>query len=242
MDTGDFIEVTTAGSWSFAGNTAQNFDAHVSKSVPLYLESHELIKKLSDFYIRNDCTILDIGCSTGTLLYEIGKRHSRIKSFSMIGVDPVKEMCEKASEKFDMLNSNAGISAEIYSQSLMDIEVPMCSFITCVYTMQFIHPSIRQSFIDKIYASLEWGGAFILFEKIRGEDARFQDIYTSLYNEYKLDSGYTAEQIVNKSLSLKGVLEPFSSLGVEGLLRRGGFEDISPIFQYLCFKGYLAIK
>ena len=157
MDTGDFIEVTTAGSWSFAGNTAQNFDAHVSKSVPLYLESHELIKKLSDFYIRNDCTILDIGCSTGTLLYEIGKRHSRIKSFSMIGVDPVKEMCEKASEKLDMLNSNAGISAEIYSQSLMDIEVPMCSFITCVYTMQFIHPSIRQSFIDKIYASCRVG-------------------------------------------------------------------------------------
>ena len=34
----------------------------------------------------------------------------------------------------------------------------------------------RQKLIDKLYNSLNWGGGLILFEKIRGNDARFQDI------------------------------------------------------------------
>ena len=44
----------------------------------------------------------------------------------------------------------------------------------------FVYPPIfkpksRQLFINKIYNSLNWGGALILYEKIRGPDARFQD-------------------------------------------------------------------
>ncbi len=29
------------------------------------------------------------------------------------------------------------------------------------YTIQFIHPKLRQELINKIYESLNWGGAFI---------------------------------------------------------------------------------
>ena len=30
--------------------------------------------------------------------------------------------------------------------------------------------------IKKIYKSLNWGGGFIMFEKVRAPDARFQDL------------------------------------------------------------------
>ena len=86
------------------------------------------------------------------------------------------------------------------------------------------------------------GGAFILFEKIRADDARFQDIFTTLYNEYKINNGYSCDEIISKTLSLKGVLEPFSTSGNYGLLQRAGFQDIQNVFQYLCFQGILAIK
>ena len=36
--------------------------------------------------------------------------------------------------------------------------------ISC-YTIQFIEPKFRQNVIDKIYKSLNWGGAFVIFEK-----------------------------------------------------------------------------
>jgi tRNA (cmo5U34)-methyltransferase len=93
-----------------------------------------------------------------------------------------------------------------------------------------------------VFESLNWGGAFILFEKVRGNDARFQDIMTSMYNEYKIAQGYSSEEILSKSRSLKGVLEPFSTQGNLDLLRRAGFVDITTIFKYVCFEGFLAIK
>ena len=109
-------------------------------------------------------------------------------------------------------------------------------------TVQFIDPSIRQNLIDKIYLSLAWGGAFFFIEKVRGSDARFQDILNQFYNEFKLDNGFSYEEILNKTMSLKGVLEPFSSEGNLGLLKRAGFQDIMTVMRWGCFEGVIAIK
>jgi tRNA (cmo5U34)-methyltransferase len=114
--------------------------------------------------------------------------------------------------------------------------------IVCYYTVQFIDPSVRQELMDKLYASLNWGGALLLFEKVRGSDARFQDILTTLYTDYKLRKGYTPEEIISKTRSLKGVLEPFSTQGNIDMLKRAGFVDINTVQKYLCFEGFLAIK
>ena len=110
------------------------------------------------------------------------------------------------------------------------------------YTLQFINPKYRQLVLNKIYKSLNWGGAFFLFEKIRGSDARFQDMYTNLYHDFKQSNGFSIKQIDEKAKSLRGVLEPFSEKGNLDLLKRAGFIDVSGIFQYLCFRGYLCIK
>lgn len=114
--------------------------------------------------------------------------------------------------------------------------------IIAYYTVQFVPPRHRQALIDRLYQSLNWGGALLLFEKVRGADARFQDIATALYTEFKLDSGYTPDEIVAKTRSLKGVLEPFSSQGNLDLLHRAGFADVMTIFKHVCFEGFLAIR
>ena len=36
---------------------------------------HWLCEQLSDFYVKEDSVIYDIGCSTGTLLKKIASRH-----------------------------------------------------------------------------------------------------------------------------------------------------------------------
>jgi len=108
--------------------------------------------------------------------------------------------------------------------------------------MQFIPPRDRQQLFDRIYEALNWGGAFIMFEKVRAPDARFQDIATGLYNEFKLSQGFDEKEIVGKTRSLKGILEPFSTEGNFALFRRAGFEDVTTISKYICFEGFLAIK
>ena len=102
--------------------------------------------------------------------------------------------------------------------------------------------STRQDLINKLYNNLNWGGALVLFEKVRGPDARFQDIASNLYIDYKLRLNYTPDDIISKSLSLKGILEPFSTKGNIDLLKRAGFKDINTIQKYICFEGFLAIK
>ncbi|MFW6275739.1 MAG: methyltransferase, partial [bacterium] len=60
--------------------------------------------------------------------------------------------------------------------------------------------------------------------------------------EFKINQGFSPEEIISKSQSLKGVLEPFSVQGNIDLLKRAGFKDIETIMKYTCFQGFLAIK
>ena len=52
-----------------------------------------------------------------------------------------------------------------YNKDINKVKFKKKDFITSYYTIQFVQPSYRQSIIDKIYKSLNWGGAFIIFEK-----------------------------------------------------------------------------
>jgi tRNA (cmo5U34)-methyltransferase len=224
------------GNWTFGGDVAKSFDQHVSKSVPLYTEGHDLICDLSDFFVKDDSVVYELGCSTGQLIRKISEHNLSKKNAKFIGIDIEQEMIDYAKEKGGALN------LEFYATDAIQLDMESSDLIVCYYTVQFINPSHRQQLINKIYESLRWGGAFLLFEKVRGADARFQDILTMLYSEYKLRMGYSAEDILSKARSLKGVLEPFSSQGNIDMLKRAGFSDINTIQKYLCFEGFLAIK
>ena len=128
------------------------------------------------------------------------------------------------------------------NDDIVDVELESADLIVSYYTLQFIAPRYRQVIVDKIYQSLNWGGAFLLFEKVRAPDARFQDIMTELYVDYKLDNDFEPMEIFAKTRSLKGVLEPFSTAGNIDLMKRAGFVDFMSVIKYVNFEGFLAIK
>jgi len=233
--TGDNIMAENAN-WKFSGDTVHKFDEHIQRSVPLYEEGHDLIVKVGDFFLHNDSVVYDIGISTGTLAQKILQRN-RSKTIEYIGVEIEEDMCAKARQN---LQEHKNVS--VICDDIMNLDLKKADLIIAYYSIQFMHPKIRQQLIDKIYESLNWGGAFIMFEKVRGSDARFQDILSSLYADFKRDNGFSVEEIFAKSQSLKGVLEPFSVQGNLDLLRRAGFVDIESIMKYICFEGFLAIK
>ena len=237
--TGDNIEATV-GLWNFSGDVVPNFDSHVSKSVPLYHEGHQLICDVSDFFINNDSIAIDIGCSTGSLLLQLAKHNIEKPGARFIGIDCEPDMIDFARQRINPAE-NLNISVQHGDIVETEFDDPL-DLIVSYYTLQFIRPAFRQAVVDKIYQSLNWGGGFLLFEKVRAPDARFQDMLTSLYNDYKLNQGYTASDIITKSRSLKGVLEPFSNQANIDMLKRAGFSDIISIQKYICFEGFLAIK
>jgi len=236
---GDNIETQNAN-WRFSGETVKNFDQHVEKSVPLYNEGHTLICDISDFFLSDNSIVYEIGCSTGALISKIAK-HNSSKKVDYFAIDIEKDMITAAKKMatVEKINNVEFIHNDFNELNVDDESV---NFVVCYYTMQFISPALRQKTFDKIYRMLKWGGGFVIFEKTRAPDARFQDIMSLLYTEYKLKKGYTSDEIISKSRSLKGVLEPFSLDGNIGLMNRAGFKDICSIQKYICFEGFLAIK
>lgn len=232
---GDSISAPNAN-WSFGGDVAKTFDEHVSKSVPFYNEGHTLIAQLSDFFMTNGSVGYEIGCSTGGLMETLAEQNKG-KDVRLIGLDVEKDMIEMAKSRCGAYDS---VSLQVADAVEFDFEP--ADLIVAYYTVQFIKPKFRQMLFDKIYSSLNWGGAFLLFEKVRGPDARFQDMMTAVYTDYKLMQGYDEVEIVGKTRSLKGVLEPFSTQGNLDLLSRAGFKDTMTVFKYVAFEGMLAIK
>ena len=233
---GDKIDAGNAR-WSFGGNVAESFDSHVEKSVPLYHEGHELIAKISDFFLHDGSVCYEIGSSTGALTCMLAERHADT-DVHYVGLDNQDSMSKYAQKRAEGIDRNI----EFKTTDVLDFDFEPCDLVVAYYTVQFILPKHRQTLINTIYESLNWGGSFLLFEKVRACDARFQDISTAVYTDYKLEQGYSPDEIVGKARSLKGVLEPFSTEGNLGLLNRAGFVDVVSVFKYMCFEGFLAIK
>ena len=233
-DSGDGIKAGNAN-WRFDGDVVEQFEEHVRKSVPLYEEGHALIEKLSDYFVKEDSVCYELGSSTGKLSHRLACRHD-FRGAHFIGIEKEEDMVKKAASLYHKPNLSF-IHGDITA-----FEYEKADLIVAYYTVQFIHPKLRQQLIDTIYERLHWGGAFIMFEKVRANDARFQDILTGLYTDYKLEQGYTPDEIIAKSRSLKGVLEPFSTEGNTDMLKRAGFVDIISVQKYINFEGFLAIK
>lgn len=236
---GDGIVANNAN-WSFAGEAAERFDEHVSKSVPLYDAGHQIVCGLSDFFVASDSVVYEFGCSTASLTLKLAEHNREKQGARFVGIDVEPEMIEKAEAK----RLAAGLeNVRFMADDILAVEFEPADFIVAYYTVQFVRPMVRQMLIDRIYNALNWGGCFVMFEKVRGPDARFQDIMTAMYSyDYKLAQGYSPEEIVSKARSLKGVLEPFSTQGNLDMLARAGFKDVTTIMKYISFEGLVAIK
>jgi tRNA (cmo5U34)-methyltransferase len=233
---GDNIVSETAN-WKFDGNVARTFGDHVRRSVPLYDMGHELICRLSDFFVNDQSTCYELGCSTGELLYKLAEHNTHKPGCEWIGIDNSPSMVTEAQSRCAAVDS-----IDVVQDDINLVALKRSDFIVAYYTIQFNRPHLRQPLFDKIFESLNWGGALVMFEKVRGPDARFQDMLNALYDDFKREQGFDDHEIMSKSRSLRGILEPYSSQANIDYLHRAGFSDVMPIMKYLNFEGLLAIK
>ena len=223
--------------WTF-NKIEKKFDSHVKKSIPLYNEVHRLCLSCSEFFTHDNATFLDIGCSTGTLTKKFTDKYSaKNYKIKFIGLDTVRSMIKEAKKK------NKDKRTYFKNSSILNFKPKKkINLITSVFTIQFISPNKRQKAYDNIYKILSKGGAFILFEKVLADNSKFQDMYNGIYNDFKRDNNFTEQQIAQKSLSLRGKLESYSSKENKECLHNAGFKKINTIFKWLCFEGTICIK
>ena len=156
MLAGDSIE-TQRGAWTFGGNVADTFVTHAERSIPLYHQGHALICRLSDFFMLPGSVGYELGTSTGQLIKHLAEHNAHKEGVRWIGVDRERGMLDKAREHTRGIDN-----IEFVCEELATVNLEKSSMIASYYTMQFVPPRLRQDVFNKIYESLEWGGAHLL--------------------------------------------------------------------------------
>lgn len=234
-DVGDYISAGR-GDWKFSGDMVTHFVDHARKSIPFYDEGHKVVRRLSDYFISAGSQAYELGSSTGELSSLLAEFHSHKEGVRVTGIDSQDDMIHYAKKA----HSQTGLSFDV--GDVVTYDYKPASFVVSYYCIQFIPPKDRQRLFDHIYASLDWGGCFVVFDKVRAPDARFQDMMTGLYYDFKSDNGYSDSEIMEKARSLRGIQEPYSSEENVRYFERSGFKDVMSVFKYLSFEGFIGVK
>lgn len=236
--------IQNPGNWEFNEGIVDDFDDHIYRSIPRYKDCHNLGVIVSDFFLNDGSKIYDLGSTSGAFIEKLCLYHKGKKNLNVNCVEIMSNFCKFSEARFKKLELNKFHSIAVINDDIRNIafEEKSIDFITSFFTLQFIKPSLRFEILSTIYRSLNWGGGFIFFEKVRGADARFQDILNYLLNMEKLEREFTHHEILAKSLALVGKMEPFSDFGNREILHQAGFRDIEVIFKHINFQGYLCIK
>ncbi len=246
------------GKWEFNEPVAAVFDNMLQNSIPSYDRMRYLTYRLGRRFVTPGSAIVDLGASLGRAIEpfcaEFGEyiyHHAgdRPEPDSETGnlyccYEVAPAMLERLRENEVLKRAKAYVSSE----SLVEVdtfrysEQVECSLILSVLTLQFTPIEHRQHILDKVYDSLRPGGAFILVEKVLGDDNFLDKLLVDTYYQMKGGNGYSQESIATKRKSLEGVLVPVKAAWNEELLRKAGFGRVECFYRDLNFAGWIAVK
>jgi tRNA (cmo5U34)-methyltransferase len=225
------------GEWRFDKNVSKAFDSHVHKSVPFYDEIQRMVMELSEYFVRDHSVVYDLGSSTGTTLDLLSTTHSGKEDVQFIGFDLSKFMVAEARKKVNRAN------VRFHHKDIMDAEFsPPANFVTSLFTMQFLTLAARRALLNRINEGMIEGGSLLIVEKVSAEHSCFEEVWTELYWDFKRRQGLTAEQILEKANSIRGVLKPLTADENIDLLYQTGFSQVEVFFKWYNWAGFLAVK
>jgi tRNA (cmo5U34)-methyltransferase len=222
----------------------EGFDNHIEMSIRGYNNLHEDVVHLSRYFVEDGRFVIDIGSSTGKTIEAMVKQNYEFSPKAMyVGIE-----CASGFEK-NMEDRVAKLSKEYpkgdfifdYSDVRDGYDYHGVSLVTSLFTLQFMPLSDREEVIQKVYNSLNSGGAFIFAEKVMANDARTQQMLTFNYYDYKRKN-FTEKDIMDKERTLRNMLKPNTWSEIESMLRNVGFKSVQPFWQNHLFVGAIAIK
>lgn len=218
--------------FSFNESVASVFDDMISRSVPFYSVSMELVCKFLAKILPSNARVLDLGCSTANTLLAL---HALRVDLRLCGIDSSEAMIELATRKARA----HGASLELGLGDITLCELGTSDAVILNYTLQFIEPLKRADFLAKISASLGAKGILVLSEKLQ---TAFSNEITELYEDYKNSQGYSRFEIAKKREALNNVLIPLSQEENKKLCLEAGFSSFECIFRWANFATFIATK
>lgn len=235
---GDKIEQKEAG-WEFDDDVADQFDRHVSQSIPSYHKVQDHTTKIADWFLTDsvDETVYDLGCATGTTIKRLIETRDRDDGVTYVGIDEARPMLKQAEEKIGVYDT-----VRLVEENLsLNPQFPNASLIISLFTLSFIPEDDRRAVLEAAYEDLDNGGALIFVEKTYPQYARFQSLFREHYFDYKQQCFEPAE-VIAKAKTLRGQLRPLTKSEYREMLHDAGFDEIEAWYQKYMWWGIIARK
>jgi len=223
----------------FDDSVVKVFEDMIGRSVPGYTTLLSMLPVLANSFMQSNSRCYDLGCSLGaaTLAIQQGVRQEGVE---IIALDNSPAMIEKCRALTSEHRSQAKVTVRL--ADICESDITGASLVVMNFTLQFIQKEARKSLIDRIYAGLNSGGAFVLSEKIKCTNPIEQNRLTTLHHEFKKANGYSDLEISQKRSALENVLIAETVEQHISRLKSAGFSEVLVWFQCFNFVSFLAIK
>ncbi|MBQ8609875.1 MAG: carboxy-S-adenosyl-L-methionine synthase CmoA [Campylobacter sp.] len=221
--------------FEFDESVASVFDDMVSRSVPFYKQTQELIVLFLSRRLEQGAKVVDLGCSTATTLLELYRLRPDLE---LVGLDSSPAMLQRATNRAN----GYGAKLNLIETDILEYDYGKADAVLLNYTLQFIRPIKRDDFVKKIFASLEYDGLFVFSEKLVYDDKKLDLEMINIYQEYKEAQGYSKFEIAQKRQALENVLIPYSENENKELCKNAGFCNVETLFKWANFASFVAFK
>ncbi|MES2819862.1 MAG: carboxy-S-adenosyl-L-methionine synthase CmoA [Pseudomonadota bacterium] len=228
--------------FAFNEDVARVFPDMIKRSVPGYPTIVENIGVLAAHFARPHSLLYDLGSSLGAVTQAL-RRHVRTDGCRVLAVDNSAAMVERCREYLHAQDAmfQELLPVEVVEGDILALSFQPCSFVALNFTLQFIAPGQRLALLTRIRQALLPGGALILSEKLRFNDAEQHGLLTELHLAFKRANGYSELEIAQKRSALEKVMLPDSLEEHRERLLAAGFSRVVPWFQCLNFASLVAL-
>ena len=214
---------------------AEGFDSHIRQSIRGYEDLVSDCIRISEYFVEDHAPVLDIGCSAGTFLRHLREQNKdRAPNARYVGVE--------IEDSFSTHWTDTEI--EWVVSDIRNYSMPSgCSFITSLFSFQFIAEKERQGLLERVQKSLAPGGALVIAEKTLSRGAKLQDILTFIHYDYKRRY-FSEAEILEKEKSLRSMMKLWTEDQIVQSLHKAGFREdgVQCFWRNHSFTAFLALK
>lgn len=222
--------------FSFEEHAAE-FDAHILASIPSYDRLRWWCEKLSRRFVQSGTRVVDVGCSTGSMLKAIRDANQGSRpGVNYLGID----LASCFEPHWLKLRAD---DLQFEARDALTVDFTHTSLVIASFTLQFIPERKKLALLQPIYDGLVEGGALFIAEKTLASSSALQELIVFAYYDHKRRQ-FTAEQILEKERRLRGVMTPWARTRLIEALLAVGFRphDIEAFWQEGPFVGLVAMK
>jgi tRNA (cmo5U34)-methyltransferase len=226
-------------SFRFDEQVAGVFADMINRSVPGYADTLAGIRDFAARLVPEGGRCYDLGCSLGAAVLAIcaglGDRRATI-----LGIDNAASMIERCNA--DPRFQDRPQAIRFIEQDIADADIRDADLVVMNFTLQFVAPEARTALVQRIHDGLRPGGALILSEKFRFDDATLDELLIALHHDFKRRNDYSDLEIAAKRTALENVLVPDTPDMQLARLRHAGFAHAGFWMQNLNFGSLIALR